>query len=308
MLKHKIQRVKRLLSQLSPRSNGGFTIVEVLIALAIISVVLVGISTAMSASLRLNSVQTQRTRAQDITRDVISRYLKNVDFATINPFDGDVNPASVYPPNAPHQVLLYNYNASPPGAGLTSASLTGLGDDLARLPKARLVVNMTPIKKDGTTYFETKFNAVVRITWGEGNNHFVETPTVLSFGDLSRAVREDFQQPAVPTAAPSVSPSSSPSGAASPSSSPSSSASASLPACLPGGSPCSGNNACKTECCSGGGTNSGGWKCDGAAATPTPPPSATPTPACEPPGTVVTNANQCCSGNAPNDKGTKTCT
>lgn len=128
----------------------GFTIVEALIAFAILVIVMSGVTMAITSSLRLNRHNQERATSQDIVRDVISKYVKNADYDQIYPFDtanGGVNPASYYGSgNAPYSIVIYNASNSTLINNLSTYGLSRLQDDLTKMNKPILEMLVSPIK------------------------------------------------------------------------------------------------------------------------------------------------------------------
>lgn len=258
-----ISRLVRLLKQ-----QQGFTIVEVLVSFLVLVMVIGGLTTAMTASMRLNGVQKQRAQAQDIARDVISRYLKNEDYDAVNPFDDTAHPpANHYPPEQPVTRLLYQIYGNVEENNLDEYGLELLKPELARLNQPTLQILMRPVKKDDGSYYDTKLNAIVRITWD--GHRMVELPAVIGQGDVTRTQQGLLAQPTtLPSSAPTTptpTPTSStvssatptPSESVTPTPTPSEST------CLAAGTVCGTNSTCSNDCCSGASTNDMGTRtCD----------------------------------------------
>ncbi|MGV3523498.1 MAG: hypothetical protein ACO1RX_04700 [Candidatus Sericytochromatia bacterium] len=231
-----------------------------MMSFVVLVVIVSGLIAALTSSMRLFSVQKQHALAQDIVRDVVSRYLKSEDYAAVNPFD-DVDPALYYGVGNPPKVdLLYQVQSNGQETNhLAAYSLTYLKSDLRRLLYPILQIQMRPIKND-TGYYETKFNAVVRLSWasdGLQTPRMVEIPVVIGQADITRSERGSFDEPAaLATPEPSANPSGAPSGA--PSNNPSSTP---IPSNSPSGTP----------------SNS-------PSGTPSNSPSGTPTPSADPSG------------------------
>lgn len=248
--------IKNKRSFLGPSSSQrAFTLVEVMMSFLILVVIVSGLIAALTASMRLFSVQKQHALAQDIVRDVVSRYLKSEDYAAVNPFD-EVDPALYYGAgNPPKTELLYRVQSDGQETNNLSAySLTYLKPDLRRLLYPSLQIQMRPIKKE-TGYYETKFNAVVRLSWsadGAQTPRMIEIPAVIGQADVTRSERGSFDQPALlATPEPSDTPSDDPSDDPSDTPSDDPSDDPSLPPGLPSGSACGTPSVCRDTCASG---------------------------------------------------------
>lgn len=180
----------------------GFTILEVLVSFAILAVVMAGMGMAMTASMRLGTAQKQRSTAQDVTREVISSYIKNKDYWVINPFfNADktlkVADVTVFTVATPKTQVLYDGSVNPPITHWPETYLQDLNGALKSLRKPTLEILYTPIKKTSTEYYTTQVNVMVRLAFN--GNKVVEMPTVIGEGDITRAKHAALKDPVVPS-------------------------------------------------------------------------------------------------------------
>lgn len=224
-IRQKLSRLFR--ARVKSGASQGFTLIEILIAFTVLLIILAGATTAMTASMRLNSSQKQEALAQDVVRDVISSYVKNVDFfddpATsapyINPFYQRMsddsytvmnNPNSYYGSgNQPYKKTIYGAGTDNLTTGSEYAQgglqVSRIKEALLKLQNPKLEIQITPIKKNDGTFYETKVNVMTRLTWNGGS---VEIPSTIGEGDLTRVAHERFNEPeATPTPAPTPTPS-----------------------------------------------------------------------------------------------------
>jgi len=249
-----VRQITRLWAK-KRHTQRGFTILEAMVAFAVLLVIISGLTTALTSSMRLNNVQKQRALAQDIVRDVISRYLKNEDYDAVNPFDNSgVNPATYFGTAAPLTQELYKIVGTTETNNLADYNLELLRTDLQHLRQPRLILEFRPIKKDATNFYDTKINAVCTLTWD--GTRTVSTPVVIGKGDVTRTAQGILKQPSPtasggPVATPTPVPTPTVSGVnPTPTPTPTPTPSASI--CLPQNTVCGTNATCNNDCCSGG--------------------------------------------------------
>lgn len=186
----------------------GFTIVEVMVAFAVVLVVLIGLTSALTASMRLNTTQKQRALAQDIVRDVVSTYVKNAPYEDINPFD--IQDDGTCPDGCSNVTqVVYDASNNTNNLGNYTGLPSLLAEELANLQQPKLELLISPIKKTATEFYATKINVLARLTWDGGGQRVVEMPSVVGMGDLTRTDRARFEKPG-PTPTPPPGPSSTP--------------------------------------------------------------------------------------------------
>ncbi|MEZ0373192.1 MAG: prepilin-type N-terminal cleavage/methylation domain-containing protein [Candidatus Sericytochromatia bacterium] len=192
----------------------GFTILEVMVSFVVLLVIIAGMSTAMTASMRLNATQRERSLAQDLVRDVTTKYVKTVAFddpssitADLTPYDEGVSMVTTYNTGLGYTRTLYDSSANPEVNNLEGAvNLTYMVADLKGLDRAKLDLVFFPIKKTACTsctnldFYTTKINVIVRLTWDNGTRT-IEIPSVVGQGDVTRAERDKFTDPHVPAVA-----------------------------------------------------------------------------------------------------------
>ncbi len=185
------------------RTQQGFTLVEVLVAFVTLVFVMSGMFMALTSSMQLGNLQNQRSLAQDIVRNVQSRWLRSTAFTNIYPTGFDTQAANYV--TTPYIHTLYdgvnNVNH------LSSYQLDSLSEELGRLPKATLTVEISPApNEDGSYTFDSgadndtlvkKVNAIVRIKWGATGENRRETSlaSVVGESDLTRAPSSIFRKP-----------------------------------------------------------------------------------------------------------------
>ena len=276
------RQISRLMATMRQKRRGeGFTIVEVLIAFVVLIMVITGLTTAMTASMRLGTIQKQRNIAQVTTRNVISRYLKNEDYNAIvgrsidatsgmygfnNDFAAHFNCSGVNctcnPATAssgspcPAELNLFkitsgvlNYD------NLDDLSLTSLKTDLNQLSNPWLKLTMSSIKKDDGTFYDSKVNVVINLSWRDHSTpRSVEQAVVIGTADVTRAKHAAFVSPTTPpTPAPTAVPTASasiPVGSATPTATPTPTPTPTASTCLPFGASCGNASTCNSSCCS----------------------------------------------------------
>ncbi|PKL79146.1 MAG: hypothetical protein CVV27_02260 [Candidatus Melainabacteria bacterium HGW-Melainabacteria-1] len=177
----------------------GFTLVEVVVAVGILIVILAGMSTAVTASMRLNVIQKERAQAQDLVRDVMGKYVKSFPFDDANSDTGDLTP---FDNNSPATYVSAGYTQTVYDAAVGTDNLDDYGLDaleteLKKFRTSKLELIYYPIKKNNTEYYTTKLNLVVKLSWN-GGGRSVEIPSVVGEADVTRADRAKFKEPAPP--------------------------------------------------------------------------------------------------------------
>jgi len=108
-------------------SGSGFTLVETLISVAIVSVVILSLVATSTFSLSFSRMEKARTLAQDISRNVMSQHVRTVKFADLKNKMGGSNTKSEV------LFLALNNTVSINKLGQTSS----LSEDLRKLNNAK---------------------------------------------------------------------------------------------------------------------------------------------------------------------------
>jgi len=88
------------------RRNGGFTLVEAMVALIVLSVGLLGIAALYVETLRANRTSLHRTEAVNLATDIADRMRSNRPTAAVpNPYNGCVAPVTACMPAAGNNAI-----------------------------------------------------------------------------------------------------------------------------------------------------------------------------------------------------------
>ncbi len=85
----------------TPRTHRGFTLIEALVALVVLSIGLLGVAALQLASLQANHGASQRTQATFLAQDIVDRMRANRDAAVAGDYDTDFGDAA---PTSPANV------------------------------------------------------------------------------------------------------------------------------------------------------------------------------------------------------------
>lgn len=112
-----------------PRRNGGFTLIEVLVAVLILSIGLLGLAALQTTSLRSNHSSLLRSQATLLSYEIVDRMRANRNVALGGEYDtafGDAAPAT---PGTQAELDLANWKAGvatlPGGEGAIARSVSG---------------------------------------------------------------------------------------------------------------------------------------------------------------------------------------
>jgi type II secretory pathway pseudopilin PulG len=167
----------------------GFTLVETIVALAIIMVVVLSVMSAVVFSLKFNTMEKAKTLAQDVSRNVMSQQVRTVKFETLlakynstsaNCADYHTCPNGAITLGDSKSITLFSKLAN-----VNNLTTSSLSEDLSKLSNAKCEMN---IKKLSDTQLDIK----IRVMWDLKNDgtmgtasKSLELSTLVSNGDLN---------------------------------------------------------------------------------------------------------------------------